>query len=202
MNGKELDKSVIGYTDKILEELYSDDPYIYNRPIEVEWFDPSELSDSSKKLWAYTKIYDDLQRVYLPHPGKLRGLLPEVFWLYLEGGTLKVKDKYIKVKRKVENPLAEFLKYLFEHEATHPKYTHIGDEKTEEVLTELEVLRKTKDPNARTFREYLHAYCLYIGQSLSKDIAKVEEGVREKYNEYKNYMESLGFNNQPAEVKV
>jgi len=207
--GEKLDKYVFKGVNEILgygyepetvrarnseEQLYVDEPVI-----EIKRFDPEK---SKKKVWAYTSIErDGAQTIYLPDRDKVRKLLPEEFWHYVEGGTLKVKDKYIKVKRKFKDAVGEFLNYLLDHELTHPKYLHLKNEEKEEIHTEVDTVINST-PDGKSFREYIHAYGLIAGDWLSKKIASVKDNVKKKAKEYKNYMESLGFDLQPAEVGV
>lgn len=216
--GEKLDKYVFRGMNKFLgygyepeavrsrnatEELYQDEP-----AIEIKNFDPEK---SKKGAWAYTKIKPDgTQTVYLPYRDKVRGLLPEEFWHYLEGGTFKVKfkdkydnvkQKYVQVKQKVKNAVDEFLYYLLDHEVTHPKYIHLKNDEREEINTEVDTVGNSTQ-NGKSFREHLHAYGLVMGDWLSKKVANVKEGVKYKWKEYKNYMETLGFDLKPAEVRV
>jgi len=215
--GKKLDKYVFSGVNEFIEsayvpinrnrtdELYDDNPLevvpkkVPEIEIEIKHFDP-KVKKWGKKIWAYTQIEKNKQTIYLPYKDKVKELLPKEFWYYLEGGTLKIKDKYIKVKRKVKDAAKEFLKYLLDHELTHLKYAHLGNEKLEEVYTELDTLTG-KDPEEVKFREYLHAYGLVAKHWLSEQVAKVNESIGRKAKEYKTYMESLGFNLQPVEVR-
>lgn len=192
--------------ENLINELYG---------VEVNVFDPIKAKKEGKNIWAKTRIEKDgKQTVYLPSKKTARKLLPEEFWHYLEGGTFKVEyknkdgkmvEKYVKTKRKVKNAVDKFLKYLLVHELRHAEYAHLGNEKLEEIHTELDTINTqvdTQDPDERSFKNYIHAFGLVYNHWLSRQVSKAYEGIKKEASKYKNYMEGLGFDLKSAEAKV
>ncbi|NIO23011.1 MAG: hypothetical protein GTN38_03225 [Candidatus Aenigmarchaeota archaeon] len=184
---------------------------LYDADVEVKHFDPRKYKIDGKGIWAKTKLEDDgKQTIYLPDRKTARKMLPDEFWNFLEGGKYEVKykdkegkmvKKYIKIKKKVKNAVDKFLNYLLIHELKHAEYAHLGNDKLEEVYTELDTIN-TQDPGERSFREYIHAFGLVYNHWLSRQVKKAYQGLEKKANEYKNYMESLGFDLKAAGVRV